>query len=91
MDDIRALAEDIRRTRNEAGRHLTIEQRLDAGPMLFRQWLELVRGSVLADHPDASPQDIDAEIDRRLAIARRRGETDRQGRPIYRDVEDGRN
>jgi transposase-like protein len=86
MDDIRALADEIRRTRNEAAKHLTIEQRLDAGPQLFRQWMELVRADVLADDPDAGPTAVEAEIRRRLDIARRRDATDRDGKPIYREL-----
>jgi len=60
MEPIKVLAEDIRRTRNEAAKHLTIEQRLDAGPRLFRQWKELVRADVLGDDPQASAADVSA-------------------------------
>ncbi len=65
----------------ERARRASISEKLADGPLLFDQNMRLMRDFIGAEHPDFSEQQIDAEVDRRLQIAKQLS-----SRGIYRDA-----
>lgn len=64
IDDI--LAEKVRRARATP-----IEEKLLAGPRLFRLGCESVRSGIRAQHPDANDAEVERMLSERLELGRR--------------------
>jgi hypothetical protein len=52
-------------------RRMSIDERLRAGGDLFDDVCDRMRAGIRADFPQASPAEVEQELRRRLAIARR--------------------
>ena len=80
---IRSLQDDILRSKVEQARNMSIAEKLMAGPRLFDANMALMRAGIWTAHPEYSDDDVQAEVLRRLKIAKRLDDGDR-----YRPVED---
>jgi len=57
-------ADKVRRARSTP-----IEQKLEAGPMLFEFAHEATRAGIRAQFPNASPEEVESKLKQRLALA----------------------
>ncbi len=66
--DIKALQDAIFWEKVERAKRTPIAERIAAGPELFDEMIELIRGVIAGQHPEYTPDDVSREISRRLAI-----------------------
>lgn len=71
MEPTQELVDEIYRAKVRAAREMTPEQRFLAGPRLFEWACEITRSGIRAQHPDASEEQVQEMLLRRLEIARR--------------------
>ncbi len=55
----------------QAAREQTFEDKLLAGPQMFDLCCEFARTGIRMQNPNANEDEVERELDRRLAIARR--------------------
>jgi len=65
------LIDQLFREKLEAARRMTEEERFLAGPRLFDYACRIARDGIRADHPDYDDAQVEAELRRRIEIARR--------------------
>jgi len=81
-----AMQDDIQRSKLEQARRMTPGQKLLAGPELFDMGLVMMRSGIRTAHPEFTEEQVQAEVVRRLKIARRIDDGDRF-RPVENDDE----
>ena len=70
-DDTAELQRAILRDKIRRAREMTPGERMAAGPRLFDQAVMLMRAGIRAQKPECTDEEVDREVDRRLALARR--------------------
>lgn len=78
--DIKRLQDEIYRSKVLRARQMSIAEKTALGPRLFDQNLAIMRASIRTDHPHIAEEQIEAEVSRRLAIARKLSDGN-----LYRD------
>ena len=68
---IKALQDEIFLSKVKRARRMSIDERLMEGLHLFDRCLSLMRDGITASHPEFSPEQVETEVWRRLAFARR--------------------
>lgn len=71
MQPTHALIDDIYAEKVRRARSTPIEQKLEAGPMLFEMAREAVRSGILAQFPTATAEEVESKLQQRLALAAR--------------------
>lgn len=79
--DIRALQDSVFLTKVARARRTPMDKKILDGPRLFDQSCEIMRGGIRSENPDFTPEQVELELRRRLAIARRIDDAD-----LYRDA-----
>ena len=79
--ELQALQDDLFRSKVRRARRMTCDERMMEGLHLFNRCMSLMRDGIRAQHPEFGPEQIEKEVARRLAIARR---LDDAG--LYRDA-----
>lgn len=79
--DIRALQDAVFVAKIARARCRPMDEKILDGPRLFDQSCQIMRGGIRTEHPDFTPQQVERELRRRLAIARRIDDAD-----FYRDA-----
>ncbi len=69
--ELNALQDEIFLSKVKRARRMSIDERMMEGLHLFDRCLSLMRDGISASHPEFSPEQIEKEVRRRLAIARR--------------------
>ncbi len=69
--EINALQDEIFLSKVKRARRMTIDERMMEGLHLFDRCMSLMRDGVTASHPEFTPEQVEKEVRRRLAIARR--------------------
>jgi hypothetical protein len=80
----KALMDAIFRDKVRRARQTPMDQKMLDGPRLFDMNCQIMRSGIRAQHPEFDEAQVEKELRRRLAIARR---IDDAG--IYRNVEEG--
>lgn len=80
--EIVKLQNEIYRSRVLRARQMTVGERVVDGIRLFEEGMRIMRGGIRSDHPEFSEEQIEAEVARRMRIAKKLSDGD-----IYRDVE----
>lgn len=75
------LQKAIYRSKVQRAREMSFEEKFFLGGRLFDAGMAVMRAGIRSDHPEYSDEQVEAEVDRRLAIARKLDEGD-----LYRDV-----
>ena len=79
--ETRQLQNEIYRSKVLRARQMSIGEKMALGAQLFDQNMAIMRASIRTDHPDSTEEQIEAEVGRRLAIAKRLDEGN-----LYRDA-----
>lgn len=69
--EIKALQDAIFLSKVARARRTPINEKLADGPLLFDQSIQLMRGGIRSEHPEYTDEQIEREVRRRLAIARK--------------------
>lgn len=69
--EILALQDEIFLSKVKRARRMSIDERMMEGLHLFDRCLSLMRDGITTSHPEFSPEQVEQEVRRRLAIARR--------------------
>ncbi len=77
----RALQDSVFLTKVARARRTPMAEKISDGPRLFDQSCEIMRGGIRSENPEFTPEQVEQELRRRLAIARK---TDEAG--LYRDA-----
>ena len=78
--DIKRLQDEIYRSKVLRARQMSIAEKTALGPRLFDQNMLIMKSSIRSDHPDFSEDQVEEEVARRLAIARKLNDGN-----LYRD------
>ena len=78
---VKALQDAVFLTKVARARRTPMEEKILDGPRLFDQNCEIMRGAIRSENPAFTPEQVERELRRRLAIARRIDEAD-----LYRDA-----
>ena len=78
---VRTLQDSVFLTKVARARRTPMDEKILDGPRLFDQSCEIMRGGIRSENPEFSPEQVEQELRRRLAIARK---IDDAGR--YRDA-----
>jgi hypothetical protein len=70
MHPDKQLIDELRRSKIDAARRMTPEQKLRAGPELYDMTRELARAGLRARHPEADEQELERLVQARLNRAR---------------------
>ncbi len=76
MDPTRELIDALYLEKVRAARLMSPEEKFLAGPRLFDHACEIARAGIRAQHPEASEEQVETLLARRLAIGRRLEEQD---------------
>jgi len=76
-----ALQDSVFLTKVARARRTPMAEKISDGPRLFDQSCEIMRGGIRSENPEFTPEQVEQELRRRLAIARK---TDEAG--LYRDA-----
>ncbi len=68
---IKALQDEIFVSKVKRARRMSIDERMMEGLHLFDRCMSLMRDGISASHPEFTPEQVEQEVRRRLAIARR--------------------
>jgi hypothetical protein len=71
MEPTKELLDTLWRDKVEAAKRMPIEEKIAAGPRLYDTALKIMKAGIAAQNPGASPEELERELDRRLAIADR--------------------
>lgn len=78
---IKDLHDSVFRTKVARARRTPMAEKMLDGPRLFDQSCEIMRGGIRSENPEFTPEQVEQELRRRLAIARK---IDDAG--LYRDA-----
>jgi hypothetical protein len=78
---LRALQDSVFLTKVARARRTSMAEKILDGPRLFDQSCEVMRGGIRSENPEFTPEQVEQELRRRLAIARK---IDEAG--LYRDA-----
>lgn len=78
--EIKALQDAIFLSKVARARRTPISEKLADGPLLFDQGMQVMSNAIRSEFPDFTDSQVDREIRRRLAIAKRLADGD-----LYRD------
>ena len=79
--EIRSLQDDLFRSKVQRARRMTADERMMEGLHLFDRCLSLMRDGIRSTHPEFNSEQVEKEVRRRLAIARRLDDAE-----LYRDA-----
>jgi hypothetical protein len=79
--DLKALQDSVFLAKVARARRTPMDEKILDGPRLFDQSCEIMRGGIRSENPDFTPEQVEQELRRRLAIARK---IDEAG--FYRDA-----
>ena len=79
--DLRRLQDDLFRSKVRRARQMSPDERMMEGLRLFDRGVSLMRDGIRAQHPEFDDAQVEREVHRRLAIAKR---LDDAG--LYRDA-----
>ena len=68
---LQLLQDDLFRSKVQRARHMSPDQRMMEGLRLFDRGMSLMRDGIRAQYPECSSEQVEREVARRLAIARR--------------------
>ena len=69
--DIKSIQESVLRTKVVRARRTPMDEKILDGPRLFDQACEVMRGGIRSENPDFTKEQVEHELHRRLAIAKR--------------------
>ncbi len=78
---VRALQDSVFLTKAARARRTPLAEKISDGPRLFDPSCEIMRGGIRSENPEFTPEQVEQELRRRLAIARK---TDEAG--LYHDA-----
>lgn len=79
--ELQSLQDDLFRSKVQRARRMSLDERLMEGLRLFDRGVSLMRDGIRGQHPEFDEAQIEREVHRRLAIAKR---LDDAG--LYRDA-----
>ena len=68
--ETKALQDAIFASKVRRARQMPMSEKLAAGPLLFDQSMQMMRGAIQSEHPEYSVADVEREMRRRLKIAK---------------------
>lgn len=69
--ETKALQDSIFLSKVARARRTPMSEKIADGPLLFDQNMSIMRGAIRSEHPEYTDQQVEKEVDRRLAIAKR--------------------